>query len=143
MIYDKIENLGKYDAAFAFVSQHLVTPFVKGKFDIADPEYFGIGLEYTTQESEKGLWEAHRAYLDIHCIIVGEEIVEINDITDMIADNDYQHDYQLFKGSFVQKLVLRPGYFLVLFPNEVHKTGNMVTGAVGVKKKVFKLKINE
>ncbi len=143
MIYDKIENLGKYDAAFAFVAQHLPQPFVKGKFDISDPECFGIGLEYTTQESDKGLWEAHRVYLDIHCLIEGEEIVEINDITAMTADNDYQYDYQLFKGSFVQKLVLIPGYFLVLFPNEVHKTGNVISGPVDVKKKVFKLKIKE
>ena len=144
MIYDKLENIKKYNLDLQFVLDTIHNkPFTKGKFDIAEPQYFGIGLEYQTQSAEKGLWEAHREYLDIHVILEGEEYIDISDISIMSPDTEYQHDYQLFKGEKEHTICLRKGYFLVLYPNEVHKTGIKIEESSSVKKLVFKLLIGE
>lgn len=144
MILDKIENLQRYDQRLQFIKEILQNKrYVKGKFDISEPSKFGIGIEYTTKISEEGLWEAHRKYLDIHVILEGEELVEIADISNMTSTKDYEDDYELFSGEKDFSVNVVPGDFLVLFPNEVHKTGVKITDATAVKKIVFKLLLDE
>ncbi|MBC7915279.1 MAG: YhcH/YjgK/YiaL family protein [Pyrinomonadaceae bacterium] len=144
MIFDKLENLNRYNERLGFISTILEeNKFIKGKFDIGDTTSFGIGLEYTTRVSDKCLWEAHRKYLDIHVILEGEELVEIGDISNMEPTKEYEDDYQLFKGNKEHSLRLLPGKFLILFPNEVHKTGVKTKHCVGVKKIVFKLLLDD
>lgn len=144
MILDKIENLQRYDQHLQFINETLQSKaYVKGKFDISEPLKFGIGIEYTTKESNDGLWEAHRKYLDIHVILEGVEVVEIADISNMTSTKDYEDDYELFSGKKDYSVTLIPGDFLVLFPNEVHKTGVKVNDATAVKKIVFKLLLDE
>lgn len=144
MILDKIENLQRYDQRLQFIKETLQNKgYVKGKFDISEPLKFGIGIEYTTKNSEEGLWEAHRRYLDIHVILEGEELVEIADISNMISTKDYEDDYELFTGEKDFSVNVVPGDFLVLFPNEVHKTGVKIKDATAVKKIVFKLLLDE
>jgi len=143
MIFDKLENISKYNLNLEFVLQDLKTQdFAKGKFNICEPQFFGIGLEYTTQPANKALWEAHRKYLDIHVILEGEELIQIADIKSMDEDSAYEDDFQLFKGNPGQTIHMREGYFLVLFPNEVHKTSIQTTKISFVRKKVFKVLIN-
>lgn len=144
MILDKIENLQRYDQRLQFITEILKNRgYVKGKFDITESLQFGIGIEYTTKNSEQGLWEAHRRYLDIHVILEGEELVEIADISNMTSTKDYEDDYELFSGAKDFSVSLVPGDFLVLFPNEVHKTGVKITDTTAVKKIVFKLLLDE
>ena len=85
-----------------------------------------------------GLWEAHRKYLDIHLVLEGEEILYINDINNMKSTKEYEDDYELFDGEKQQEIILRPGYFLALYPNEVHKTAIELSNPASLKKLVFK-----
>lgn len=145
MIIDKVENISRYSQILKFISEDLSkNEFSKGRFEISGNDYFGIGLEYQTQESEKALWEAHRKYIDIHVILEGEETVYVNDIEYMQSTIDYveEGDYQLFQGEGKHSIQLKKGYFLLLYPNEVHKTSIKVNEPVSVRKKVFKLKLN-
>lgn len=143
MILDKLENLQRYHFDFFFIEKDLDgNQFQKGKFDINGDKEFGIGLEYQTQSQDKALWEAHRKYLDIHVILDGEEIICISDISRMQSVKNYEEDYELFEGITEQMVHLKQGYFLVLFPHEVHKTGIIKNEMVSVRKKVFKKAIN-
>jgi YhcH/YjgK/YiaL family protein len=140
MILDKIENLNNYGFDFQFIFDDLKKEnFIKGKFNIQEPKCFGIGLEYATQEAEKALWEAHRKYLDIHIILDGEEIVSVTDIKNAASTKTYEDDYELFSGVPEQRLHLKPGHFLVLFPHEVHRTTEKVTESIQVLKNVYKM----
>ena len=140
MIYDKLENINKYGYNLSFVNDYIVNKvFQKGKIEIKDLDQFVIGLEYKTNESEFGVWEGHRKYLDIHVIIEGEEIIEISDISNMSSIKSYEDDYEIFEGIFEHKIHLSPGYFLVLFPNEIHKTSVFVNQkSIPITKNVFK-----
>ncbi|SEG42829.1 YhcH/YjgK/YiaL family protein [Halpernia humi] len=139
MILDKLENINRYSLDLAFVSEDLQNEFRAGRFEIAGEEKFGIGLQYETTDGTTGLWEGHKVYLDIHVILEGEEIVEIADINQMTLTKPYEMDYHLFQGEKQQSVILSKGYFLILFPNEIHKTGVNVERTVNVKKNVYKL----
>lgn len=139
MIFDRLENINKYGIDLQFVLDDLKKDnYTKGKFDISDPNLFGIGLEYETKQSSEALWEAHRKYLDIHVILEGEEIINISDLSTMASTKEYEDDYELFEGYKQHSIYLKTGYFLLLFPHEVHQTSIKLNEALHVKKKVYK-----
>lgn len=140
MIFDTLENINRYGIDLQFVADFLKKEnFQAGKIEIDADDKFAIGLSYATSNGEKLLWEAHRKYLDIHCILEGEEKILINDIEEMTSTKDYEEDYELFEGAKSQEIYMKPGSFLILFPNEVHKTGmSSKETSQQVKKLVFK-----
>ncbi len=147
MILDHISNILRYksllanDILFDRDVLEQVDP-KSGRFEIDGDDFFGICQSYTTKSKEDGLWEAHRKYLDIHYILSGSEIVDVSDISTMQPSNDYTDDYQLFEGNSQLSIVLNRGDFLVLYPNEVHKTGISPDGKNReVEKIVFKQKL--
>ncbi|WP_292010862.1 YhcH/YjgK/YiaL family protein [Chryseobacterium sp.] len=139
MIYDKLENIKKYNFDFDFILKNLDTHnFIPGRSDIDSDNQFVIGLEYETKNEEDAIWEAHRKYLDIHVVLEGKEFVHISDIKNMTSTKEYEPDYELFEGPKEHIILLEPGTFLVLFPNEVHKTSVHTGNKNLIRKKVFK-----
>lgn len=139
MIFDKIENITKYGIDLGFVLDDLRNNnFRRGKFEVGKFGCFGIGLEYETKDSSEGVWEAHRKYLDIHVISEGEEYIHITDIENMQSIKEYEDDYELFDGPTEHKILLKEGFCLILFPNEVHKTSVKVIDRITVRKNVYK-----
>jgi len=140
MIYDKIENLGRYKLLDK-IKTFDVSNYQKGKFDILGDVFFGIGLEYITKNETECLWEAHKKYLDIHLILEGEERINIAETESMkqTMEFDYKNDYQLFEGKKQQSIVIKKGEFLALYPNECHKTAVKIDQKSSVKKIVFKI----
>lgn len=142
MIFDKLENIKRYPLGLEFILQDLLKDeFNKGRFEIDGDQKFGIDLSYETKEENLALWEAHRKYLDIHILVEGEEKISVSDITSMTSSKEYEDDYELFEGNAENTLHLKKGYFLVLFPNEIHKTSIQVGESIPVKKKVYKVLI--
>jgi len=142
MIFDRIENLNQYGLDLSFIEKDLKSnKLSKGKFEIDGENCFGICLEYNTKLSEKGLWEAHRKYLDIHVVLEGTERIEISDIHLSKSIKEYEDDYELFNAEAEHVVLLQPGYFLILFPHEVHKTGVMMGSEGNIIKKVYKKKL--
>src|SRR5688572_8536351 len=90
MILDNLKGINNYNLNLDFIRDYLEkNEFIKGKFNISE-HFFGIGLEYITQDASNALWEAHRKYLDVHCILEGEEIIEISNIDKMNTTNNYE-----------------------------------------------------
>lgn len=142
MIYDKIENIGRYDL-LKLVREFDFSNYQKGKFEIKGEQFFGIGLEYDTRSEKDCLWEAHRTYLDVHCILEGEEFIQVTDISNTTVTKEYdpEGDYALFGGKKEHIIHMKKGMFLALYPNEVHQTAVITESVSSVKKIVFKLKL--
>lgn len=144
MIYDSLKNLSRYNLLDQ-ISKFDLSNYTKGKIEIDNDRFFGIGLEYITKNGNECLWEAHQKYLDVHLIIEGEEKIHISDINNMSISQKYDesNDYSLFSGQKENEIILSKGYFLVLYPNEVHKTGifSIENEQKQIKKIVFKILI--
>ena len=148
MIFDNIINISRYslpNGSIELINNYLLDfkehNFILGKFSILNDKVFGIGLEYETKERSLCPWEAHEKYLDIHYLILGKEIIDISDEIFMKETKDYDlnKDYALFSGNSKNNITISHGEFMVIFPNEVHRTGVHVDTINFVKKIVFKV----
>lgn len=149
MIFDHANNFNRYpmlqkladSVAGTFGSTSSLMSMPTGRFDIDSDLLFGIRISNQTTVESECLWEAHRKYLDVHYILKGSETIFINDLLNMESTIPYheEHDYQLFTGDKLLSLQMEENYFLVLFPNEVHKTNIMGASSNSIEKVVFKI----
>lgn len=148
MIFDRLENLGKYIAVNKYVSD--VTAFLRerdfsicslGRQEIDGQNVYANLTKYKTQLPEEAVWEAHRKYIDIHCLIEGEEIIGFGDINkfEKTQEYDFYKDCIFFRGEG-NYLTLRPSFFVLFEPIEVHSPGRANGEISEVKKLVFKLR---
>lgn len=145
MIFDSIENIGRYKSvdknileALNYLSTVNVENFSPGQRLINDKELFANFDVNNTQPADEMMAENHRVYIDIHFMVEGAETIEFVSATNQTADQVYdaEEDYELYKISG-QPIELKVGYFLILFPGEVHKPG---IGSGQVKKVIMKVK---
>ncbi|WP_158289509.1 YhcH/YjgK/YiaL family protein [Paenibacillus flagellatus] len=149
MILDSIANLGQYAGlhprfkqAVEFLNGQDVGRLEPGKYEIDGARLYAIVQEYETKPREQGVWEAHRRYYDIQCIVRGRETCGYAPIgsAEVAKAYDGDSDYALFAadGTFFE---LREGFFAFFAPQDVHMPGIAVDGPAPVKKIVIKVEI--
>lgn len=110
-----------------------------------DRLYATRNLFETVPDSET-FFESHKRYLDIHAVVKGEERMEIANPGDLTVDEAVsrpESDFYAFaeKSAEHQTAILRPGTFLVAFPDDAHRCKGQVKGTSQVEKVVFKILI--
>ena len=103
---------------------------------------YATRFDYTTLPPEETFFEAHRQYLDVHVMVRGEERVEIASPKDLVLF-DHKGDFYAYRGEADHSFVLRPGMFLVVFPDDAHRIKMQVDAPQQVSKVVFKLLVYE
>lgn len=93
---------------------------------------------YETLPLEDTFFEAHKKYLDIHVLIKGEERVDIA-APEKLTEFEHRDDFYAFHGEGEQTVVLRPGNFLVAFPEDAHRIKIRINDPCTVEKVVFKI----
>ena len=112
--------------------------------EIKGGDVYATRFTYETVPAEESFFEAHRNYLDIHIMLSGSEGVEIAPPADLTEfDRVEANDFYAYRGQGQYKLVLSPGDFLVVFPNDAHRIKMQVSGPETVSKAVFKVRIKE
>ena len=150
MILDTIANLERY--ACVHESFKLAAQFLKsrdasrlepGKYEIDGSRLYAIVQEYETKPQEQCVWEAHRRYCDIQCIIAGEEQIGYTPISQAEVSVEYKEeiDCSLFQaeGDYFR---LRAGSFAFFAPQDVHMPGVAAGEPSKVKKIVFKAAVD-
>lgn len=69
-------------------------------------------------------WESHKAYIDVQAVIVGEEIMELSDVTKLAVSEDLTPGKDvLFYAGFTKHSTLRvnAGEVAVFFPIDGHR----------------------
>ena len=97
---------------------------------------------YETLPLADTFFEAHRRYLDVHLMMEGEERVEIASPGGLELF-EHKDDFYAYRGHAEQSLILRPGSFLVVFPEDAHRIKIQVNGPQTVSKVVFKVLVYE
>ena len=136
------------------------SPLLDKALDLLTPEFLAtVGTEtvhmdgdrlyatrniFDTAPDSETFFESHRRYLDIHAVTKGEERMEIADPAELSLDeikSKPEGDFYVYtdKSGAYQTLILRPGTFLVAFPDDAHRCKGQVRGVSQVEKVVFKI----
>ncbi len=149
MIYDSFENLNDYftgSETWKKVCDFIktITPDMECRKYVIDGEkMFASVSGYKTKMMDEGRIEAHHKYIDIQILASGQEDVYVFDIAGLVTDVPYDKDRDL---EFYKKpiaagecLMLTPGKFLLLNPEDGHMPCIAHGGQTDVVKIVIKI----
>ena len=148
MIIDQLDNGLFYFAlnerlhrALLYLQKTDLSSLPVGKHEIEGQRIFALVEEFKTKPAEQGIWEAHRKYLDIHYVIAGREKIGYAAIKHMRPGAyDVEKDLGIFEGEG-DFMVARPGTFIIMFPQDVHRPGMAVQEPEPIKKLVMKVEM--
>lgn len=149
MIYGNIKNKDEYSflpqnlkKCFDYIQNNDLSKLEKGSYEIKNKDLFVNIVEYETTTEDNRFWEAHKNYLDLHFIINGEEIINVNFIDNMEQKPFVeQDDFLPLEGDKKTSVVLQKDDFLICYPNDAHMTAIQVENPTNIKKAIFKVKI--
>ena len=139
MIYDKIENIGRYlgisnylDQAIRYIMTGNYQKAEYGRNVVAGEDIYYNCPEGAMAKNVEGMdYEYHRTYIDIHIPLKGKEVKSYEE----------ENDYGLYQGIAEGKLCIKEGEFLMLFPEEVHLALMKVEEeATPIEKVIFKVR---
>jgi YhcH/YjgK/YiaL family protein len=96
-----------------------------GRHDIDGDNVFAIVNEYTTKPPEECDPESHRDYADIQIMISGIERFGYAPLTNNTPTTPYDEERDVAFYSLgvddISYIRLRPGEFIIFFPNDIHQ----------------------
>jgi len=116
-----------------------------GRIEVQGDAIYANVMTFEAKEAEQLLAEKHEQYIDIHCVLEGEEIIgwspEQEEQKPEQLYNEEQ-DYALYTAAEDElQLVCKPGQFIILYPFDIHRPGMGKAGTT-IKKVVMKLKLD-
>lgn len=149
MIFDHFQNASIYNGLSRKIAEGLALladPAVRnapaGKHIVRDKELFYVVAEYTTKPHQEVKPEIHQKYLDIQFVATGQEYIETSPLDKLTVCDAYdpQKDAALYQPDpMPSRLLMRPGWFAIFWPNEPHAPGVCVDVPTAVRKIVVKV----
>ncbi|MGF1763726.1 N-acetylneuraminate anomerase [Aliivibrio kagoshimensis] len=129
--------------SLAFLRNNDLSELEVGRHEIEGDNIYANVMEFETGESNKKMAEVHEEYVDVQCLIFGEEKIEfaLYDKRNPVAQEyDKENDYYLVESMRNQcELILEPNMFAIFFPQQPHKPGCIVSSTQVIKKIVIKV----
>ena len=151
MIYDNLSNIELYKGLSEDIYQGLL--FLKqvasdlecGTYQI-NPRVKAIVSKYETKKENEYGYEAHKRFIDIQCLLSGEEMVSCSPIERLKETKPYsvETDAAFYSADIncqALNLSLLPGYFAIFFPQDGHMPQLCGGEPQMVKKVVVKVEI--
>ncbi|MBU0573553.1 MAG: YhcH/YjgK/YiaL family protein [Candidatus Margulisbacteria bacterium] len=147
MIIDELKNAALYKKMSPGIADALdylcntdFSQIAKGRHEIDGSRMYALVNEYESLPREKGVWEAHRQYIDVQYIYEGVEQIGYAPLDSLKITQAYsaEKDCLLLEGQG-DLLTMREGYFAVFFPRDAHMPGLALKGPAPVKKIVVKV----
>lgn len=106
-------------------------------------ESFSMNIfSYQSDEEVNRNWEVHKNHIDIHVLLKGQEMIGFSDDYQWNEKHyDVENDSLSFESEIISKQLLNEKDWLIIFPNEGHKTGLSIDSPTEIKKAVFKIKV--
>jgi len=148
MIYDTFENMDLYFDKTAPLHRALsfAVGFDKsqpdGRYDIDGDNIYALVMSYDTKDGEEVKFESHKKYIDIQLLLEGVESLNVSLDKNLNIDTLYseQNDVALFTPpKYFASVLLEPGNFAVLYPDDTHQPGCRVEDKKQVRKMVIKV----
>jgi YhcH/YjgK/YiaL family protein len=128
MIIDSIQNRARYERlgtgiakALEYLARTDVSKVATGRYDLDGDNVYALVQRYDTKPREKGVWEAHRRYIDVQFVASGVESMGYAPIGSLTVTQPYAADKDCVllagTGDFVTAAA---GTFVVFFPEDAH-----------------------
>jgi YhcH/YjgK/YiaL family protein len=148
MIFDSIKNKDNYKdnpllyQALAFLADLPQGELPKPNTVLLPEVLFCNPVSLVSKPEAECKFECHQTYIDLHYIVEGEEGIATADVSSLeyITPYDEKKDIAFLEGEEDGCYFLKPGQFMVCWPNDAHKVGIMKKQPVAIKKIVFKIK---
>ena len=150
MIYDKLENVGKYlgisplvDRALRFIMENDLNALPEGRTEIDGDRVFLNIVRCEAKEQADDGFEYHRKYRDLQIDLEGTEIMRV--AMDWGTEKTpYTEDIGFYTCPGAADCILGPGRFILLEAMELHEPCVPAPGCgKGLKKAVFKIAAEE
>jgi biofilm protein TabA len=152
MIVDKIENAELYSNlsenianALQVLRQLNPAELTDGRHDIDGDRLYLVSQHYETKPFRQGKLEAHRKYIDIQSVAAGRELLGYAPLGNLETAQPYDEAKDVIFYEVPDKIssiVLTPGLFCILFPEDTHMPGCGLNAPSGVHKVVVKVRIH-
>ncbi|MGA3117586.1 MAG: YhcH/YjgK/YiaL family protein [Syntrophobacteraceae bacterium] len=151
MIYGTFEDAQNYFQAGSPIHRALSFALTfdpsgpDGRYEIEDGKIYALVSSYWTSPAGELKFEAHRKYADVQVVLEGEEKIEVSLTRNLAPVEEYSetNDKVLLEPPLdTASLVMKPGYFAVLYPLEVHRPSCDLHGKRHVRKIVVKVSIH-
>ena len=149
MIVDRLENSNlycdideKFLPAFNFLKGLQNKPLSEGKYNILENgAVYASVFSYCTCSPDDLRYEQHQKYIDLHYIISGEEKICWSGCHGIGAEYNAEEDVAFCKAEppVSSMIHMKPGMFMVLFPDDLHKPKCIVSEPQKVEKVVIKI----
>ena len=148
MIFDTLQNienykgLGRVYTALEFLAKTDFSKTELGRYELDGDNIFYMVQNYDT-DPDKTVSEAHKKYIDIQCMLEGEEIIGVAPVSceKTLTEAKEENDVWFYECK-TEPLTLLAGSFMVLYPNDLHCPGVATKGkALNCRKVVVKVKV--
>ncbi len=130
MILANLANAARYEGmhplfskVFEYIRTTDLATLPTGRVELDGDSLFINVCEADMVEADAQKLEVHRRYIDIHVPLAQVEVIgwkHISDLGDSEAPFDEQGDFALYADTDVVHIPVRPGEFLVVYPEDAH-----------------------
>jgi biofilm protein TabA len=99
---------------------------------------------YRSKDRKDCFFESHVLYIDVQCVLSGEEIIDLIPVPRLEVEKPYRKEKDVTKyrdTATGERLRLGPGQVAVFFPEDGHMPGQAVSDPVVVRKTVIKVPV--
>lgn len=127
------------DEAIAFLKS-LTADSANGKYPFTDDCF--VNVMNCDTKTEMASMEAHDNFVDVQCVIEGEEKILYTDRAGLTVVTPYNPDKDVLFYSFEQadEVIYRAGEAVVLYPADAHLPGRAANEPITIKKAVMKVR---
>ncbi|MCR4374408.1 MAG: YhcH/YjgK/YiaL family protein [Acidobacteria bacterium] len=139
---DRYRALGpRFGRAFDFARSTDFSALADGTYPVGGDDVRALVQRYTSKPAHEGRWEAHRAHIDLQMVVEGEEHIGVAPLARLTAEPyDADRDLLWLTGDG-DRVTLRPGEFVLLWPEDGHMPGLAIAEPEPVLKVVFKIAV--
>lgn len=117
------KNPEQWRRAVEFLKENDLMKLAEGRHEVTDDGVYANVQTYLTKDTAP--FENHRRYIDVQCVVSGEEdifISDIHDCTGRLSDYDGATDIEFFAdAAHPREARADKNNFLILFPGEAHR----------------------
>jgi YhcH/YjgK/YiaL family protein len=149
MIFDQFENAKQYrgihaglDAAFEYIARHRFEDDTPGKVTVDGERIFYTIAPVQGKGKGGAKLEAHKRYIDIQFVLSGEDLIGLKAMSECQWDKngfDAGKDIGFCDDQPESWIVLKPGMFVILWPQDAHAP---LSNDEAMNKVVFKIALD-